>query len=298
MPGLLLASALAFTQGDANLAYLTATNLVACHTPRDAGTARAAAAASFIADAAEKAGAKVAFDKFSSRTPKGPAVFTNVSAEFGRREGGEWVVFVSHYDTKPGSGCPGANDGASTTGLLVALAHAFARSEALPLNAMLVWTDGEECMESYSAEDGLWGSKRAADRLRRDGRPVRAVVCLDMLGDRNLDMSIPWNSSPELRGSAIKAAKAAGLAPAVKAAPEHVIDDHVPFLERGFKAIDLIDFHYGSAPGLNDWWHTPHDTPDKISEASLLKAGRLAVALVAELSDANRAENPAENRRD
>ena len=59
-----------------------------------------------------------------------------------------------------------------------------------------------------------------------------------------------------------------------------VKDDHVAFLEAGFKAIDLIDFDYGSAPGLNDYWHTAEDTVDKISEASLLKSGKLVCEML------------------
>ena len=56
--------------------------------------------------------------------------------------------------------------------------------------------------------------------------------------------------------------------------------DHVPFMEQGFKAIDLIDFDYGSAPGLNDYWHTAEDTPGKLSEASFLASGRLVCEML------------------
>ena len=62
--------------------------------------------------------------------------------------------------------------------------------------------------------------------------------------------------------------------------PEHVTDDNVPFGKKGYKTINLIDFSYGSAPGLNDYWHTPKDTMDKISEASLLKSGRLVAEML------------------
>jgi hypothetical protein len=49
-------------------------------------------------------------------------------------------------------------------------------------------------------------------------------------------------------------------------------------------AIDLIDFAYGSAPGLNDYWHTPADTLDKLSAESLDLFGRVVARMVAELS--------------
>ena len=63
----------------------------------------------------------------------------------------------------------------------------------------------------------------------------------------------------------------------VKAISEMIKDDHVPFAEAGFEAVTLIDFEYGSEKGLNDYWHTPEDTMDKISEKSLHEAGSLAM---------------------
>ena len=118
----LLAAALAFTAEDASLAYSTAARLVAEHTPRDAGTRRAHLAADFLMDAASAAGADVRRDAFAAKTPKGERSFVNLYAEFPVDPDGPWTIVLSHYDTKPGVKCPGANDGASTSGLLVALA--------------------------------------------------------------------------------------------------------------------------------------------------------------------------------
>ena len=74
--------------------------------------------------------------------------------------------------------------------------------------------------------------------------------------------------------------KRAGIEDKVSRTDFLVKDDHVPFLEAGFKAVDLIDFEYGSAPGLNDFWHTAKDTPDRISEKSLLVAGKLVAGML------------------
>jgi Zn-dependent M28 family amino/carboxypeptidase len=101
-----------------------------------------------------------------------------------------------------------------------------------------------------------------------------------MLGDRDLHISIPRNSSPALSKIALLAAKRAGVRDKISRIDLLVKDDHVPFIEEGFKSIDLIDFEYGSAPGLNDYWHTAKDTPDKISESSLLVAGKLVVGML------------------
>ena len=279
MLSLLLAAALEFTAQDAHLAYEKAGELVEKCTPRDAGTARCGLyAANFILDAASATGANVRRDVFTAKTPHGEKRFTNLSAEF--KSGGDdanWIVLLSHYDTKPGCNCPGANDGASTTGLLIGLANAFSNWKEPRGNLMLVWTDGEECMESHSENDGLWGSRRAAEVLAASDRKIGAVICLDMLGDKDLSISIPANGSKVLTKYVLRAAKKIGCPNLVKPVREHVKDDHAAFLSKGIPSIDLIDFSYGPN---NSYWHTPQDTMDKISEESLLKSGRLVVELI------------------
>ena len=278
MLALILAAALEFTPQDAELAFNRAQELVENCSPRDAGTVHGRIASYRILDAASAVGADVRRDVFRAMTPAGEREFANLYAEF--KDGNpssRWVVVVSHYDTKPGVACPGANDGASTSGLLIGLANAVSNWKTPKGNLMLVWTDGEECMSAYGSGDGLWGSKRAADYLIEKGRPVQAVICVDMLGDRDLSISVPSNGSLALSKLAIIAAKKAGYPGLVQTIPELVKDDHAPFLEKGFKAIDLIDFNYG--PG-NSYWHTPQDTMDKISKESLLKGGRILAELL------------------
>ena len=277
-PAAILAASLVFTPADARLAHTTAGLIVANATPRDAGTRGAFSAANIILNAASAAGADTRIDTFSAPTPKGARYFTNVIAKFEKDPALGWIVFVSHYDTKPGSGCPGANDGASTSGLLVAMCESLKRQEKiLACNVMFIWTDGEECIERYSAVDGLWGARRAAQMLKDDRCDVKGVICLDMLGDRDLGVSIPRNTSSYLRKAALAVADATPLKGRVKAISEMIKDDHVPFAEAGFEAVTLIDFEYGSEKGLNDYWHTPEDTMDKISEKSLHEAGSLAM---------------------
>ena len=98
-----------------------------------------------------------------------------------------------------------------------------------------------------------------------------------MLGDRDLHISIPANSTTSLAKIACHAARRIGHEGLVTRSDLSVKDDHVPFLEAGYNAIDLIDFEYG--PG-NSWWHTEEDTCDKLSEASILKSGRLVCELL------------------
>jgi len=278
MFSLLLATALAFTAQDAVLSLETARKLVDECTPRDAGTIRGRVAANCILDAASATGADVRRDVFRAMTPKGEKEFANLYAEF---ESGSadapWVIILSHYDTKPGTKCPGANDGASTSGLLVGLVSAISRWEAPKGNLLLVWTDGEECMEYYGPNDGFWGSRRAVEYVESKSRKVQAVICLDMLGDKDLKISIPANGSPALAKIALLAAERISCPDLVKRIPECIKDDHVAFLEKGYKAIDLIDFDYGHG---NSYWHTPQDTMSNVSQDSLLKSGRLVAEML------------------
>ena len=98
-----------------------------------------------------------------------------------------------------------------------------------------------------------------------------------MLGDRDLSISIPSNGSPALTKIALHAARRAGLPGLVRHIDEVVKDDHVPFLEKGYPAIDLIDFSYGPN---NSFWHTEKDSMENISEESLLKSGRLVAEML------------------
>ena len=274
----LLSAALAFTPKDAQLSYETASRLVDECTPRDAGTIRGRIAANRILDAASAVGADVRRDVFRAMTPRGEREFVNLYAEFSAGdEDARWVVVVSHFDTKPGSNCPGANDGASTSGLLVGLANAVSNWDQPKGNLMFVWTDGEEAMETYGPNDGFWGARRAADYLAEKDRKVQAVIVLDMLGDKDLSISIPSNGSPALSKIAVHAAKRAGYPGLVNQMEEQVKDDHVAFMEKGYKAIDLIDFSYGPD---NSYWHTANDTMANVSEESLLKSGKLVVELL------------------
>ena len=273
---------LEFTRNEAKLAYRTASGLVEKCTPRDSGTIRGRLAANYILDAASATGVDVDVDKFTAKTPRGEMQFTNLSVRFEGAPDAEWVVIVSHYDTKPGSDCPGANDGASTTGLLVALSDLLTDWKTPRGNVMLIWTDGEECFNAYGPDDGFWGSRHAAEKLKKEGLKVKAVICLDMLGDRDLNIYVPRNGSRALAKIAQYAAKEAGIADKVRLSDELVKDDHVAFLNQKMKATWSS---FTSSSGLNDYWHTAKDTMENVSEDSLFASGKLVVGMLNVLLD-------------
>ena len=137
-------------------------------------------------------------------------------------------------------------------------------------------------MENYDDRDGLHGSKNLARKLKKERRIVDAVIIIDMIGDKDLQLTIPSNSDPKLRFFLQKSAKKESC----EFVPfGYVLDDHVPFAEAGFPSIDLIDFYYGSAPYLNDYWHTSEDSLDKISAESLQKIGDVVLDMIRQIGE-------------
>lgn len=280
-PALIAAALLSFGENDARNAYDVASKLVERHTPRVAGTVRGAIAANFIFNTVTSAGADARVDKFEAPAPDGRRQFSNVYAKYVFDPSQPWIVLLSHFDSKKGVDCPGANDGASTTGLLAALCEILTRDRVkLKRNLLFVWTDGEECHEEYSENDGLWGAKRALAQIRAQELPVRAVICLDMLGDRNLNISLPRNTTPVMRRLALLAAKRTGLDRYISESDDCVVDDHAPFFNAGYNTVNLIDFSFGSEAGKNDYWHTPNDVMENVSEKSLEISGKILVEMI------------------
>jgi len=155
----------------------------------------------------------------------------------------------------------------------------------LPVNIGIAFFDGEECRHDYTARDGLHGSRHAARALclNRCADQVRAVIVLDMIGDKNLTVTIPRNSTSDLVARAFRAAAAEKVRDKFKLMAGALLDDHQPFLEAGLPAIDLIDFEYGSAPGRNDYWHTTQDNLAKLSAESLGVIGRVVIRVLNDL---------------
>ena len=200
------------------------------------------------------------------------------------------VVIGAHHDTKRLFSVPdfaGANDGASGVGALLAMAAAItesAQKKLPPCTIRLVFFDGEEALYQYTETDGLVGSRAYVDMLRGEDSidRFRAMVLLDMIGDRDLHINLAGNSTPALAKVVISEAKAAGYADKFSLGDTDMLDDHYPFLQAGIPAVDLIDFDYGPD---NRYWHTGADTMDKISAESIKTAADVALRVVWRLAE-------------
>ncbi len=259
-----------------------------------AGSPAVAKAADYLAGRLRELGVAATIDNFTEATPDGTMTFRNVVGVIpGDKE--HIVILGAHYDLKSGvDSFVGANDSGSGVGLLLGLAPVLrAASAGGRAEVWLVFLDGEECRVNYGENDGLHGSRHLAGKLAADGRAskVQAFILADMIGDKDLTVTIPRNSDPRLMAALFKAATEAGSRAFFSLCNYSILDDHQPFLDKGIPAIDLIDFQYGSAPRLNDYWHTSRDTLDKLSANSLEVVGQVILRMLNGLIPVTTADN-------
>jgi glutaminyl-peptide cyclotransferase len=197
------------------------------------------------------------------------------------------VLFFTHWDSKPqapqdpdparrSQPVPGANDGASGVAVLLGVADELKRTPPT-VGVDLLFVDGEDYGTfEGTAPDNLLGSRYFATHLPAGYRPLYAVL-LDMVGDK--DQQFPQEGyslerAPEIVERVWTAAEDLGLGRVFQPVRGMAIqDDHMPLLEAGIHAIDIIDFDYPA-------WHTTADTPDKVSARSLANVGRVVLSLV------------------
>ncbi len=220
-------------------------------------------------------------DKFIANTPIGPVPMCNFIVRFPGRKNGA-IVLATHYETNyplRNINFVGANDGGSTTGLLMAIADRLheeaARSADHLLDGYSVWLvffDGEEAIQSWSNSDSTYGSRHLAAEWGGDGTlgRIKAFILTDMIGDKDLDIQRETNSTPWLVSLVGEAAKKEGDERYFFQQSMAVEDDHLPFVKRGVPSIDIIDLDYGPN---NSYHHTAQDTMDKISAHSLTVDG-------------------------
>jgi Zn-dependent M28 family amino/carboxypeptidase len=214
-------------------------------------------------------------DTFTSNTPIGPVAMRNFIARFpGKKDG--VIVLATHYETNyplRTINFVGANDGASTTGLLLTIADQLraevARNKQLEgYSVWLVFFDGEEAFQTWSASDSTYGSRHLAAKWGRDGTlgKIKAFMLADMIGDKDLDIQRESRSTDWLVELVRQAAHKYGYDRYFFQTEEPVDDDHLPFVQRGVPSIDVIDLDYGPN---NSYHHTAQDSMDKISARSL-----------------------------
>jgi glutaminyl-peptide cyclotransferase len=263
------------TQAFADLKHLVS------YGPRPAGSPALQEARHWIEAQLREAGAEVEEDSFTASTPIGAIPMTNLIAKF-RGDESKIVMVAGHYDTKlfEQFRFVGANDGGSSAALLLELAREFhGRKHALTY--WLVFFDGEEAVREWTATDSVYGSRHLVQKLSSDGELARieAMILVDMIGDSHLVIDREANSTPWLTDAVFTAAHRLGYRTEFRDSPMSVADDHIPFVNAGVAAVDLIDFN-----PEDGYWHTARDTVDHCSPMSLTIVGRVVLATLGDLN--------------
>jgi glutaminyl-peptide cyclotransferase len=237
--------------------------------PRPAGSDANRKLQAYILQKVKVPGAQIAEDAFTAQTPRGPVAMKNIIVKFPGKSGRS-IAITGHYDTKPfaNRNFVGANDGGSSTGVLLELAQALAGQPRID-DVYLIFFDGEEAFGEWTATDSVYGSRHLAETWKKDGTWVRfkALINVDMIGDKNLNILQDVNSDVSLRRLVWSAAASLGYQKYFTSQTEPMDDDHMPFVRLGVPSLDVIDFDYPP-------WHEDTDTLDKISAASLEIVGR------------------------
>lgn len=204
-----------------------------------------------------------------------PGGLRNVVGFVRGRDPSRFVVVGAHYDTKDIPGFVGANDGAGGTAVVVQLARTLRPRQVDP-SVLFILFDGEESPADATGafrEEGLRGSRHAAPLYAR----AEAMILLDLVAD--MDLRIPRERFSDaklwakLRAAARRVGAASVFPPRTAGG---ILDDHVPFVEQGVPAIDLVDFDYPC-------WHRTCDDLPQVSARSLDAVGETVYELLRSL---------------
>jgi Zn-dependent M28 family amino/carboxypeptidase len=256
--------------------------------PRIPGTEGPEAQLSWMLKLMREHAAAVVVDTFTHVTTNGDTLgLTNLIGRFAP-ENSRRIVILAHWDTRPISDqasdsvdqvipVPGANDGGSGTAILLALAPLLS-AQTPPVGVDILLVDGEDY--GHGIEDMLLGSRRYATTVSEEDRPVYGLL-LDMVGDAEPSFPVEQISAQFANPVVQKVWRAAerlgyrDYFPTAIGPP--ITDDHVPLIQNGIPTANVIDFTYGPD---NSYWHTPEDTPDKVSAGTLGIVGQVVVELI------------------
>ena len=239
--------------------------------PRPSGSPELEQSRQYIEEQLRAVGWTVERQKFTDPTPRGPIEFINLIARpADAKPADARAIVCTHYDTKYFAALRfvGANDGGSGTGALIELARVLALDKDFARRFELVFFDGEEAITKFEVTtppyDGLYGSRHYAHALSGEHRAgqFKFGILWDMMGDKDLDITLPPASPTKLVQGIFAASDALGTRNYFGFFRGDILDDHYYLNDLHIPALDMIDFDFPA-------WHTPADTLDKVSAQSL-----------------------------
>ncbi len=247
--------------------------------PRTPGSDGSRRAQDYIRSQLQGVGCAVDEDDFHAQTPIGTVSMKNIIAK-APGTGHGIILLLTHYDTIQLKGFVGAEDGGSSTGLMLEMARLLC-GEKGPNAVWIAFLDGEEAFVNWQNEDDhTYGSRELAASMALSGdlKRIKAVILADMIGQTDLSIVKEGDSTKWLTNLVWNTAARLGYATIFLPRQTVISDDHDPFLDRDVPAIDIIDLD-----GYRPYWHTPLDTLDKISPRSLAIVGHVILESVNEL---------------
>ena len=246
--------------------------------PRPSGTPAIVETRRYIIEQLKAAGIESREQMFIGMTPLGEVSMVNVIATIpGKRR--DRIALASHFDTKLFREFKfvGANDGASSTAALLELGRILKQRQN-EFTIELLFLDGEEARLEWRGLDNTYGSRHYVQAAQKDTSiaTLKALVLLDMIGDRDLTIRRDANSTPWLVDIVWAAAAKLGHGGTFSTELTTIEDDHVPFLRAGVPAVDIIDLD-------NPTWHTPQDTLEFVSARSLQIVGDVVLAALPDI---------------
>ena len=247
--------------------------------PRPAGSAQLRQTRAYITRQLASYGLQVEEQPFTGQTPLGPVEMVNLIVRLpGKRP--DRLLITGHYDTKlfKSDRFVGASDGGSSAAFLIELARVL-KDRPRELTYELVWFDGEEAVVEWNKDtDSTYGSRYYVEAAQKAGavKTLRAMVLIDMIGDRDLQIRRDSNSTTWLTDVVWAAAKRVGHGGTFVDLGTAVEDDHLPFVKAGIPAVDIIDLDYLA-------WHTPDDDLAAVSARSLQIVGEVVIAALPDI---------------
>ena len=246
--------------------------------PRPAGSTQIRQTRAYITHQLTGIGLTVQEQPFVAETPLGRVEMVNLIVRLpGRRP--DRILFTGHYDTKlfTDQVFVGASDGASSAAFLIELARVL-KDRPREFTYDLVWFDGEEAVREWLGNDHTYGSRYYVQAERRADTlsSIKAMLLVDMIGDRDLQIRKDAASTAWLTDLIWDAARRAGRADVFVDRTTQVEDDHLPFISAGIPAVDIIDLDYPA-------WHTSDDDLNHVSPASLQAVGDVILTAIPDL---------------
>lgn len=245
--------------------------------PHPAGSQAIAQVQEYILSQLSSAGCTADIDAFTSRTPAGPVPMKNILVKIpGERPG--IIMLATHYDTKKIDNFVGADDGGSSTAVMLEIARKLCAQHGR-YQVWIAFFDGEEAVNlEWKDPDNRYGSRQMAAKLNMSGdlKNIRAFILADIVGSRELRLKRDANSDKSLNDLVWATANRLGYSGVFVNMPTAIDDDHQSFGTRNVKTVDIIDLEI-------PYWHTPQDTLDKISSKSLAVVGHVILETVKQL---------------